>query len=113
MTIPNPAPEPVDEATPGPWNIVKYGDGDSLVICAGEGPDWRICFMATPGSSPKAWPRIKADARLIAAAPELRDALMELLAVHLTHAGDDNWSRLDDDARTKGLALLDKLGGGQ
>lgn len=22
--------------TPGPWHVVPYGDGDSLVICADE-----------------------------------------------------------------------------
>ena len=62
------------EYTPGPWQIVPYGDGDSLVICA-PNADWRICFMATPGESPHAWQRIKANARLIAAAPELLEAL--------------------------------------
>ena len=59
--------------TPGPWTVREYGDGDSLVVHAGE--DWRICFMATPGSSPNATPRIEANARLISAAPDMFDAL--------------------------------------
>jgi hypothetical protein len=63
--------------TPGPWSIVEYGDGDSLVIHAGD--DWRVCFMATPGESPGAMQRIEANARLIASAPELLEALKELL----------------------------------
>ena len=60
-------------ATPGPWSVERYGDGDgdSLVIHSGE--DWRVCFMATPGSSPNAMARIEANANLIAAAPTLAD----------------------------------------
>ena len=60
--------------TPGPWTIVPYGDGDSLVIHADQS-EWRICFMATPGASPGAMGRIEANARLIAAAPEMLEAL--------------------------------------
>lgn len=52
--------------TPGPWQIVLYGDGDSLVICA-PNADWRICFMATPGESPNAMSIIRANARRIVA----------------------------------------------
>lgn len=59
--------------TPGPWSVEQYGDGDSLVIHAGG--EWRICFMATPGDSPGAMRRIEANARLIAAAPALLEAL--------------------------------------
>ena len=63
--------------TAGPWTIVPYGDGDSLVIHV-EGTDWRICFMATPGSSPRAMDTIEANAALIAAAPDLYEALEAL-----------------------------------
>lgn len=64
------------EFTPGPWHIVRYGDGDSLVICLDEAGDRRVAFMATPGCRDrmerrKSWKQIKANARLIAAAPEL------------------------------------------
>lgn len=59
--------------TKGPWSVREYGDGDSLVVHAGE--DWRICFMATAGSSPNAKQRIKANASLIAAAPDMLEAL--------------------------------------
>lgn len=66
--------------TSGPWTIVPYGDGDSLVIHV-EGTDWRICFMATPGSSPRAMDTIEANAALIAAAPDLYEALEALLRI--------------------------------
>lgn len=55
--------------TPGPWSVVPYGDGDSLAVHDARG-DWRVCFMATPGDSGD-MAGIEANARLIAAAPEL------------------------------------------
>lgn len=64
-------------STKGPWEVREYGDGDSLVVHAGD--DWRICFMATPGSSPNAMDRIEANARLIAAAPDMFEALLTAL----------------------------------
>ena len=65
--------------TKGPWRVVPYGDGNSLVICTEPDGNWRICFLATPGDSSGAWETIKADARLIAAAPELVEALRNLI----------------------------------
>lgn len=53
-----------DKASPRPWRIVRYGDGDSLVIHDAR-KDFRVCFMATPGSEPGAMERIEADAALI------------------------------------------------
>jgi hypothetical protein len=68
-----------DPYTDGPWEIVPYGDGDSLVIEAIT-INGRICFMATPGTSPRAMARILANARLISAAPELLAAARDGLA---------------------------------
>lgn len=79
-----PEPVPVSAAsaastpnafTTGPWFVVPYGDGDNLVICSDQGGEWRICFMATHGGTDSVWRRIQANARLIAAAPELLEAL--------------------------------------
>ena len=66
--------------TEGPWFAVPYGDGNDTVICKDEAGNKRIAFMAIPGSRDvmarrKAWAEIKANARLIAAAPELLEAL--------------------------------------
>lgn len=58
--------------TPGPWVVENYGDGDARVIHS-DGAT-RICFMATAGSNGDP-ARISADARLIAAAPEMLAAL--------------------------------------
>jgi hypothetical protein len=65
--------------TPGPWEIVPYGNGDSLVICTALNGNWRICFMATPGGSPGAMEKIEADAHLIASAPDLAETLAALI----------------------------------
>jgi len=66
--------------TRGPWFAVPYGDGEDTVICRDEAGNKRIAFMAVPGSRDeqerrKAWAEIKANARLIAAAPLMFDAL--------------------------------------
>jgi hypothetical protein len=64
--------------TPGPWTVEEYGDDETpaLVIHRGETEN-RICFMATPGShgDPAI---IEADAHLIAAAPDLLEALQDI-----------------------------------
>jgi len=65
---------------PETWEIVPYGDGDSLVIHSG--PNERVCFMATPGESPGAMERIERNARLIAAAPDLLAALQVVMSSH-------------------------------
>lgn len=60
--------------SPAPWHIVRYGDGDSLVIHDAR-PNMRVCFMATPGSAPGSMAQIETNARLIVGAPEMIDAL--------------------------------------
>jgi hypothetical protein len=58
--------------TKGPWEVVFYGGGDSLVIHSDA--ENRVCFMATPGER-GSLKTIMANARLIAAAPDLLAAL--------------------------------------
>lgn len=62
-------------ATPPGWEVVRYGDGDSLVITDETG-DWRVCFMATPGQH-GSMDRIEASAALITT---LRNHLPEIIA---------------------------------
>lgn len=66
-----------DAFTPGPWSVVEYGDGDGLAVHDSRG-DWRVCFMATPGKDGD-FEVIEANAHLIAAVPELYEALGEVM----------------------------------
>lgn len=77
--------------TPGPWSVVEYGDGDSLAVHDALG-DWRVCFMATP-SKDGDFEGIEANARLIAAAPELYEEA-EFLCARLIDLESDI---LDDE----------------
>jgi len=70
--------------TPGPWFVVPYGDHSDYVVCSDTKGDFRICFMATPGTQ-STWHGIFANARLIATAPQLLEAL-ENLTANLEHA---------------------------
>lgn len=69
----------LDKITPKPWHVVEYGDGDQLVVCSDEAGDWRIAFLATPGGARSSWDAIQADANLIAAAPDLYEALHDVM----------------------------------
>jgi hypothetical protein len=74
--------------TPGRWHIVPYGDGSSLVIHSDE--QNRVCFMATASSDrPTSHASIRANARLIAAAPALYDALKAI--VQAEEAAFEEW----------------------
>lgn len=77
--------------TAGPWSIVRYGDGSSLVIHSDT--DNRVCFMATASSDrPTSHAEIRANARLISAAPDLAEALEAIM-----QAADSVKLRLCDD----------------
>lgn len=104
--------------TPGPWVVTPYGDGDSLVIHSGD--EWRVCFMATPGDSPGAMARIEANARLIAAAPELAEVVETLLSYvrdvingHLVDADGEDLTDLARADLKSARAALAKAGASQ
>jgi hypothetical protein len=65
--------------TPAPWHALDIGE---IVPSDDEGfplDETRICFMATPGEGGgAAQDRIDANARLIAAAPSMYEALNEI-----------------------------------
>ena len=91
--------------TPGPWAIVPYGDGDSLVIHSDHAS--RVCFLAMPGNL-GSFDRIKANARLISAAPDLYEELNSLIAYAQSVASlcDVHYAHID-----KALAALAKAEG--
>ena len=61
--------------TQGPWKAVEYQAGDCWQIQYGDRGNW-LAEVVIDGDEPSA----EADARLIAAAPDLLDALHRLLA---------------------------------
>ncbi len=63
--------------TPGPWTIEEYGDDDAPALVIHKDSETRVCFMATAGSHGDP-AKIEADARLIAAAPELLTLVKDL-----------------------------------
>lgn len=106
--------------TPAPWFVVRYGDGESLVICSDQAGNHRIAFMAVPSARDEkartaSWRIIKADAHVIAVAPEL------LWFAEQIFAGlDTGMLKIDtvaDEALTnvlhRGRAALAKVKGGK
>lgn len=89
--------------TSGPWHVVPYGDGDSLVICSDEAGDWRIAFMATMIGPEEIDGPIRANARLISAAPDMYEALKLCVAV-IENGADDL------GAKQAAIAALKKAG---
>lgn len=104
----------LSDMTKGPWHVVRYGDGDSLVICEDEAGSQRIAFMATP-SSTTSQKHIQANAQAISALPELIEALQE--AREALHFHYTEWDGEPEDAvplqlaRAKCDAALLKAGG--
>lgn len=62
--------------TPGPWNVTKHEDCDAAIITAGHES---LAFVYIDDNDKPATEINKADARLIAAAPELLEALEQLM----------------------------------
>jgi hypothetical protein len=81
------------KAAEGPWHVVRYGDGDSLVVHDAR-EDYRVCFMATPGSDEGSMRQIEAHAELIA---EMRTALTELIAIARRAADVEGICRMAHD----------------
>jgi hypothetical protein len=63
--------------TPGPWVLDRGANGDMLVTSLHESPDDDVCHVY--GGNAGDDDRAQADARLIAAAPELLAALLDVL----------------------------------
>lgn len=78
--------------TPGPWTVEEYGDDDCPSLVIHRDSENRICFMATPGSHGDP-AKIAADARLIAAAPDMLAAL-EQISDFVAVMDETNWRDL-------------------
>jgi|APGre2960657404_1045060.scaffolds.fasta_scaffold224037_2 hypothetical protein len=81
--------------TPGPWFAHNIGLGPN-----GEGP-----FTYPLGNDPD---KAAANARLIAAAPDMLAALKALHAAHRAFSGSEDWGVYDDEARAAAEAAIAK-----
>ena len=70
--------------TQGPWKAVEYQAGDCWQIQYGDRGNW-LAEVVIDGDEPSA----EADARLIAAAPELLEAILAALPYVETAGYDD------------------------
>lgn len=59
--------------TPGPWLLVEQGDANEYAVLTPDKKEWVIAFRLNPGRP--IYEQEKANAKLIAAAPELLEAL--------------------------------------
>ena len=64
-------------STPGPWKATPIGQGTGDFCIHARGIPWQLAYLSE--NSLHQWP-IEANARLIAAAPELLEALASLHA---------------------------------
>ncbi len=91
----------MSEHDPGPWTIEEYGDDDVPTLVIHKDTESRICFMATPGSHGDS-AIIEANARLIAAAPDLLAALIalrhECIEAGFGSARDYRWPKVMEDS---------------
>ena len=88
--------------TPGPW---------TALLSSGDEP-WMVAAAMPVARIPNYDDRAAANARLIAAAPELLAALKAMHACHRGFSGNENWTTLDDDARTFAESAIAKAKGG-
>lgn len=66
--------------TPGPW-VVTSGYNGRTTVAMVRSPDRTVCVEAATDAQPPGFDATDANARLIAAAPELLKALKEAVAV--------------------------------
>lgn len=92
--------------TPGPWifgpNANLHAD-TSLKECL------RVCNPRINKTTALTWD--ESDARLIAAAPELLAALKAIHACHRAFSNTENWTALDDEARSAAESAINKATG--
>ena len=84
--------------TPGPW----FASGTD-VKPLGDRPF--ICWTGTPERDLS---EAQANARLIAAAPDMLAALKALHAAHRAFSGSEDWGVYDDEARAAAEAAIAK-----
>lgn len=94
--------------TPGPWYSAITPTSGTWV---GSDPQCMIGIARIFGDSDE---ETEANAALIAAAPDLLEALKALHSCHRAFSNDpEMWTALDDDARKQAEAAIEKAEGGE
>ena len=89
-----------EKHTPGPWMVCsekRFNNGAKLIVWTTKGPGHGAVAHVAPYCPPTSGPDLEqkeADARLIAAAPELLEALEKLLGEVRDNDGDVSFSTL-------------------
>lgn len=91
----------MSEHTPKPWRISDHGDGTSLIYGTGG-----VDIADTRSSANQ-----KANARLIAAAPDLLAALKTMSAMWHAYVGPDNYDGHAAKAFSDAVAAIQKATG--
>lgn len=96
------------QTTPGPWTIQKMDNGYGYAIMAAKR---FICSVAARGAGIRGTSaKAKADANLIAAAPELVEALTKL-CLYLKELEQAGYGKCEDNPLfNKAIAALGKAG---
>jgi len=66
------------EHSPGPWTF--HGPKANIHVCQESNPDMRVCFMTSDGPTAE-------NARLISAAPDMLQVLLEFVSCFQTVPG--------------------------
>lgn len=91
--------------TPGPWRV---GPVDDTIVTDAAGKE--VAAIDGDYNSPDEWPRMEANARLIAAAPDLLAALTEIRRLAADIPALERSVRFAE-ANRKALAAIAKAGG--
>lgn len=101
--------------TPGPWTVGERLHGSDVRVDANGGPVAQVRGHVYVGSTPTRRP-VNANARLIAASPELLEALEEVMRECVTVGGFPERGKGRTDAQQvaydKARAAIDKAKGG-
>ena len=90
------AAQQVVEHSPGPWAF--HGPRSNIHVCEAKRPHMRVCFLTSDGPTTD-------NARLIAAAPDLLKALLEIQEICTNKfGGADEHGALNDIFRTVNFA---------
>lgn len=104
--------------TQGPWEMFDNGTDTVGIVRYAEDSSYNdgrdsviICLFKEDGLIPTELATQEANARLIAAAPELLAALIALHSCHRAFSNSENWTIFDDEIRLLAENAINKAKG--